>query len=104
MRPSSRLAARKNKVVNAAGRYEIELELTSSTPVVIERPALLGERFGTHQDWLRPSVTAAGTPPQPGSPAGGSKTRLFPADRGRTIPRCNSLNHVPSWSIDRRSR
>jgi hypothetical protein len=45
--PSSRLAARKNNVANAAGKYEIELELTSSTPVVIERPALLRERFGT---------------------------------------------------------
>jgi hypothetical protein len=46
--PSNRLAARKNRVVNVAGKYEIELELTSSTPVVIERPTLLGEHFGTH--------------------------------------------------------
>jgi hypothetical protein len=42
--PSSWLAARKNKVVNAAGRYETEL--TSSTPELWKRRSRLARDSG----------------------------------------------------------
>jgi len=50
-------------------------------PVVVRRPSLLDERFGSRLEQLsKPSLAVHMTTRQPGTPVGASKTRLFPGD------------------------
>ena len=78
--PSSRLAARKNKVVNVAGRYEIELDVTSSAPVLSSVRRFLASVSEHVWNDSRVSVAVARVLPQPGRARRRGKARLFPAE------------------------